>query len=118
MASLCGSSSNLLQHMMRQNALYVVYVDGLVELLFDAGMHFAGNPNLQFCIQFKGAGCLYTKPRNTLVSDRGIFGFAPRYSLDIDQNKSLVGKNKGVSNQLESKYYLLPFGEQLIIFFK
>ena len=37
---------NLLQHMMRQNALYFVDVHGLVKLLFDAGMNLAGHPNL------------------------------------------------------------------------
>jgi hypothetical protein len=37
---------NLLQHMMRQNALYFVDVHGLVELLFDAGKRLARNPNL------------------------------------------------------------------------
>jgi len=37
---------NLLQHMVRQDTLYFVDVHGLVKLLFDAGMHLAGNPNL------------------------------------------------------------------------
>jgi hypothetical protein len=32
--------------MVRQDALYFIDVDGLVELLFDAGMHLARNPNL------------------------------------------------------------------------
>ena len=30
-------SLTLVQHVMRQDALYFVYVDGLVKLLFDAG---------------------------------------------------------------------------------
>jgi hypothetical protein len=37
---------NLLQHMMCQDTLDVVDVDRLVELLFDAGMNLARNPNL------------------------------------------------------------------------
>jgi hypothetical protein len=36
----------LLQHMMRKDALYFVDVDRLVELLFDARMNLARNPNL------------------------------------------------------------------------
>jgi len=31
--------------MVRQDALDIVNVDGLVELLFDAGMHLTGNPD-------------------------------------------------------------------------
>lgn len=84
--------------MMRQNALYFVDVDGLIKLLFDAWKRLARNPNLEFSIEFKGTGRLNTKPGNTLVGNRGVFGFAPRNPLNIDQNKSLGGKNKGVSN--------------------
>lgn len=45
-AILTLSPLNLLQHMVCQDALYVVDVHRLVELLFDAGMHLARNPNL------------------------------------------------------------------------
>jgi hypothetical protein len=31
--------------MVCQDTLYLVDVDGLVELLFDAGVHFTGNPD-------------------------------------------------------------------------
>lgn len=67
-----------------QYFLDFVDVDGFVELLDDAGVGFAGNPDFQFGIQIKGAGSFYAEPADGFVDDGFILGFASGNPLDID----------------------------------
>lgn len=93
----------LAQHVLRQYFLYFVDVNRLIKLFAYAWLYFAGDPDLQFCIQVKGTCGFDTESGNAFVGYAEVFYFTAGDALFVNQDHTFVRENKRVPYQLEAK---------------